>query len=77
MDENVENTSELFLLQELTGNIGKTSDFDEVSNISELIEKIKDENCRESALAELSKIREIFPDLAKYMWYSPGIITCL
>ena len=77
MDENVENTSELFLLQELTGNIGKTSDFDEVSNISELIEKIKDENCRESALAELSKKREIFPDLAKYMWYSPGIITCL
>lgn len=77
MEENVENTSELFLLQELTGNIGKTSDIDEVSNISELIEKIKDENSRESALAELSKKREIFPDLAKYIWYSPGIITCL
>jgi hypothetical protein len=77
MEENVENSPELLLLQELTGNSCNIEDFNEISKIVELVEIIKDQNCRESALAELSKKRETFPDLAIYIWYSTGVVTCL
>ncbi len=75
--ENVENTTELLFLEELTGNKCNSTDFDEISKILKLIENIKNENCRESAFAELSKQRETFPDLATYIWYSTGVVTCL
>ena len=32
---------------------------------------------RENALAELSKKRESFPELAPYLWHSFGVIACL
>ena len=34
-------------------------------------------SCRENALAELSKKRESFPELAPYLWHSFGVIASL
>ncbi len=50
---------------------------EESSNIIEWVSQIKDEKKREQALAELSKKRESFAELALYIWYSPGTVSCL
>ncbi len=39
--------------------------------------QLKDPKLRETALLELSKMREVFSELAIYLWYSPGIVTLL
>lgn len=53
-------------------NIGKEKDF-VVDNIKQIFES----STREKALAELSKMRESFNELAIYLWYTPGIIATL
>ena len=50
---------------------------DEATIIIEWIYQIQDENRREMALAELSRKRESFSDLALYLWYSTGTVFCL
>jgi hypothetical protein len=50
---------------------------DEATTIIEWIYQIQDENRREMALAELSRKRESFADLALYLWYSTGTVFCL
>lgn len=50
---------------------------DETAKIVEWVIELKHINLRENALAELSKKRESFPDLAVYLWYSPGTVTSL
>lgn len=42
-----------------------------------LVKKLVDSEQRESALMELSKKREKFPDLAPLLWHSFGTITAL
>jgi CCR4-NOT transcription complex subunit 9 len=54
-----------------------SSSQDEVTKIIEWVNALKDESTREIALAELSKKRESFNDLAIYIWYSSGIVSCL
>jgi CCR4-NOT transcription complex subunit 9 len=54
-----------------------SSSQDEVTKIIEWVNALKDESTREMALAELSKKRESFNDLAIYIWYSSGIVSCL
>jgi|LauGreDrversion4_2_1035121.scaffolds.fasta_scaffold218153_2 CCR4-NOT transcription complex subunit 9 len=54
-----------------------SSSQDEVSKIIEWVNALKDESSREMALSELSKKRESFNDLAIYIWYSSGIVSCL
>lgn len=55
----------------------KNSKNEEINEIVNLILKVKDPNTKEMALAELSKKRDNFNDLAIYLWYTPGIIACL
>ncbi len=50
---------------------------EEVVKIIEWVNQIKDEATREQALAELSRKRESFQDLALYIWYSPGVVSGL
>ncbi len=50
---------------------------DEINYIIKLVYLLKDGEKRANALLELSKKRESFPDLALYLWYSPGIMTIL
>jgi CCR4-NOT transcription complex subunit 9 len=50
---------------------------EENAKIVEWVIELKDINLRENALAELSKKRESFPELAVYLWYSPGTVTSL
>ncbi len=54
-----------------------TSTQDEISKIIEWVNCLREESTREVALAELSKKRESFSDLAIYIWYSSGIVSCL
>lgn len=63
---------------EETKEISNTSNnLEEVSKIIEWVNQIKDESTREQALAELSRKRETFADLALYIWYSPGVVAGL
>lgn len=41
------------------------------------LNQIKDPSKRDKALIELCKKKETFPDLAVYLWYSPGVVTSL
>jgi hypothetical protein len=50
---------------------------EEISKIIEWIHGISEEATKEACLAELSRKRESFSDLAIYIWYSPGIVSCL
>jgi hypothetical protein len=56
--------------------VGQTSQED-ITLIINWVNEIKLETTREFALAELSKKRDTFSDMALYIWYSPGIVTCL
>jgi len=55
----------------------KLNDFCDHSRIVYLIVQIKNIDLRENSIRELSKIRENYPDLAVYLWYSTGTITYL
>ncbi len=54
-----------------------SSNQEEVNKIIQWVNQIKDEATREQALAELSRKRESFQDLALYIWYSPGVVSGL
>jgi hypothetical protein len=49
----------------------------EISKIIEWVNGLKDEKVRGDSLVQLSKKREAFPDLAIFLWYTPGIISVL
>ena len=50
---------------------------EEIKQITEWVDQIKDENNREKALEELSHKRESLSDLALYIWYSTGTVATL
>jgi CCR4-NOT transcription complex subunit 9 len=54
-----------------------TNTQEDITMIIQWVNDIKDESKRESALAELSKKRENFADLALYLWYSTGTVSSL
>jgi len=60
-----------------TRELSTISNSEEVSKIIEWVHGIREEATKESCLAELSRKRESFSDLAIYIWYSPGIVSCL
>lgn len=73
MDEsNFKDTS-----QEENKEIKSQCNKDDLFKIIDWINALRDESKREDALAELSKKRESFSDLAIYIWYSSGIVSCL
>jgi hypothetical protein len=49
----------------------------EISKIIEWVNGLKDDKIRGDSLVQLSKKREAFPDLAIFLWYTPGIISVL
>ena len=68
-------------LKDMSSEISKdminSSNQDEVNKIIDWVNQIKDESTREQALAELSRKRESFQDLALFIWYSPGVVSGL
>jgi CCR4-NOT transcription complex subunit 9 len=68
-------------LKDMSSEISKdminSSNQDEVNKIIEWVNQIKVESTREQALAELSRKRESFQDLALFIWYSPGVVSGL
>lgn len=50
---------------------------EEVKQIIQWVDQIKDESTREQALDELSRKRESVSDLALYIWYSTGTVATL
>ena len=61
-------------------NIAKTptkTSSEDISKIINWVLQLKDPKLREASLLELSKMREVFSDLAIYLWYSPGIVATL
>jgi len=56
---------------------GINNNSDDVNKITEWIKCLTDSEKRVNALIELSKKRDSFPDLAIYLWYSPGVISAL
>lgn len=73
---NDEMNSKDISIEETKESVGSTSQED-ISKIIEWVNQIKEENTREQALAELSRKRETFSDLAIYIWYSNGIVASL
>ncbi len=71
---NTSNTTEIDEVQVKSGN--KTSS-EEIQKIITWVLQLKDPKLRETSLLELSKMREVFSDLAIYLWYSPGIVATL
>jgi hypothetical protein len=55
---------------------GQTSQED-ITQIIQWVNEIKVESTRELALAELSKKRDSFSDMALYIWYSTGTVSSL
>ena len=49
----------------------------DIANIIEWVDQIKDLSTRENALVELNKKRESYPELAVYIWFSPGTTVAL
>lgn len=49
----------------------------DTNKIIEWISGLKDVSMRKECLAQLSKKREAFDDLALYLWYTPGIVSVL
>jgi hypothetical protein len=50
---------------------------EDLTKIIEWVYQLKDANLRVNSLIQLSKKREGFPDLAIYLWYTPGVISAL
>jgi hypoxanthine-guanine phosphoribosyltransferase len=50
---------------------------EDLSKIIEWVYQLKETNMRVNSLVQLSKKREGFPDLAIYLWYTPGVISIL
>ena len=63
-------------IEEIKESFNHTSQED-ITQIIQWVNDIKYENTRELALAELSKKRESFTDLALYIWYSTGTVSSL
>ena len=55
----------------------KEKENEEIKQITEWVDQIKNENTREKALEELSHKRESLSDLALYIWYSTGTVATL
>jgi CCR4-NOT transcription complex subunit 9 len=49
----------------------------EISSIIGWVDQLKDLSLRENALAELNKKRENYPELAVFLWFSPGTTVAL
>ena len=64
-------------VEELLIKTGNKSNPEEISKIITWVIQLKDSKLREASLLELSKMREVFSDLAIYLWYSPGIVATL
>lgn len=47
------------------------------SSTSQLIDQLLKSSSREASLAELSRCREVIPDLAILLWNSPAVVTVL
>lgn len=75
MSENYMSTNNKELI-ESNSNAKLTNNEEELQIISYL-NQIKDSSKREKVLAELCKKRESFPNLAVFIWYSPGVVTSL
>ncbi len=60
-----------------TTTLTKTLSQDDEDQIVILMEQIKDPLKREKALDELCKKRDKYPDLALYLWYTPGVVIAL
>lgn len=73
----MEETSMKDMSREEAKEAQSSSNQEEVTKIIDWVNQIKEETRREQALAELSKKRESFMDLALYIWYSPGVVSCL
>jgi hypothetical protein len=63
-------------IEEIKESFNHTSQED-ITQIIQWVNDIKYETTREHALAELSKKRESFTDLALYIWYSTGTVSSL
>ncbi len=50
---------------------------DDLTQIVEWVYQLKDQKTRVNSMLQLSKKREGFPDLAIYLWYTPGVISIL
>ena len=50
---------------------------EDLTKIIEWVYQLKEINMRVNSLIQLSKKREGFPDLAIYLWYTPGVISIL
>ncbi len=64
-------------LQSTEDPIDPMSSGEDLTRIIEWVYQLKDINLRENSLIQLSKKREGFPDLAIYLWYTPGVISIL
>lgn len=59
------------------GELETISSGEDLTKIIEWVYLLKDTNMRVNSLIQLSKKREGFPDLAIYLWYTPGVISIL
>jgi hypothetical protein len=76
--EKLKNKSQQSALKQLMEEDDETENSTrELSNLISKIEELKDPFLRESALFDLSKKREQYPELAFYLYYSPGILAIL
>lgn len=50
---------------------------EELNNLIKLINGIRDSADKENSIAELSKMKDHFPNLALYLWHANGIIAIL
>jgi hypothetical protein len=57
--------------------VDTSSNGEDLSKIIEWVYQLKEPNMRVNSLIQLSKKREGFPDLAIYLWYTPGVISIL
>jgi CCR4-NOT transcription complex subunit 9 len=64
-------------LESVPSNLSDTDPTTDLVKIIEWVNQLKDKKIRINALIQLSKKRESFPDLAIYLWYTPGVIAAL
>jgi len=73
----MQNNNKNIEVEELLVKTGNKTNPEEVSKIITWVIQLKDPKLREASLLELSKMREVFSDLAIFLWYSPGIVATL
>ena len=59
------------------GNSREARESVDISKIIEWVNGLKEATTRGNCLMQLSKKREAFPDLAVFLWFTPGIISVL